>query len=367
MPAFLTSIGFSVLWIGLLEGMAEAAAGLTKGYFGNLSDHFRKRLPFVQLGYFFSAVSKPLIAGSVLPLWIFGCRLIDRIGKGLRTAPRDAILSSESSPETKGSVFGFHRALDTLGAVLGPAMALLWLHHFPGQYRELFLVAFIPGMLAVLLTFGLREKAPPPITSPRPGLLAFTAYWKNSNSRYRTIAGGLLFFALINSSDLFLILRARDAGLSDTNVISIYIFYNLIYSMFAYPAGRLADRIGLKNMLVIGVLIFSGVYSGMMFDGSATWHLLLFFLYGLYAACTESIGKALIANSVPASQLATAIGTFHAFQSLAALISSSLAGLVWHLAGPQWLFGTTGFLALGIALYFGLSRPSRPDYKAHAS
>src|SRR5674476_570424 len=150
MPVFLQSIGFSVLLIGILEGVAEATAGLCKGYFGKLSDNSGKRAPFIQLGYSLSAISKPLMILFVFPVWIFFVRTIDRFGKGLRTGARDAMLSDEATPQTKGKVFGFHRSMDTMGAVLGPLAALVFLYFYPGQYKLLFLLAFLPGMAAIV-------------------------------------------------------------------------------------------------------------------------------------------------------------------------------------------------------------------------
>ena len=158
MPVFLRSIGFSFLLIGILEGVAEATAGISKSYFGRISDNIGRRLPFVQLGYFLSAVSKPMMAAFIYPLWIFFARTLDRFGKGIRTAARDAMLSDESSVENRGSVFGFHRSMDTSGAVLGPAVALIFLYFYPGRYQLLFLLAFIPGILAVISTLLLKEK-----------------------------------------------------------------------------------------------------------------------------------------------------------------------------------------------------------------
>ena len=158
LPIYLKSIGFSIVLIGLLEGVAEATAGLSKGYFGKLSDVSAKRVPFVQIGYAFSAVSKPMMAFFVFPLWIFFARTIDRFGKGIRTGARDAILSEEATAETKGKVFGFHRSMDTLGAVLGPSLALLYLYFYPEDYKILFFIAFIPGLLAVLASFLFKEK-----------------------------------------------------------------------------------------------------------------------------------------------------------------------------------------------------------------
>src|SRR6476620_4576773 len=152
-PVYLKEIGFSVLLIGILEGVANFTAGLSKGYFGKLSDEKGLRLPFVKLGYFFSAISKPMMAAFIYPLWIFFARTVDRFGKGIRTGARDAILSDEATVQTKGKVFGFHRSMDTFGAVLGPAFALLYLYYHPQDYKTLFLIAFVPGLLAVATSF----------------------------------------------------------------------------------------------------------------------------------------------------------------------------------------------------------------------
>ena len=153
MPIYLKTIGFSVVLIGILEGVAEATAGLSKGYFGKLSDTSGRRVPFVQIGYTFSAVSKPMMAVFIYPLWIFFARTMDRFGKGIRTGARDAILSDEATPQTKGKIFGFHRSMDTLGAVIGPALALIYLYYYPGNYKTLFYIAFVPGLFAVIASF----------------------------------------------------------------------------------------------------------------------------------------------------------------------------------------------------------------------
>jgi MFS family permease len=160
MPIYLKSIGFSIVLIGILEGVAEATAGLSKGYFGKLSDQMGRRVPFVQIGYAFSALSKPMMAFFIHPIWIFFTRTIDRFGKGIRTGARDALLSDEATPATKGKVFGFHRSMDTFGAVLGPLLALLYLYFYPEDYLTLFYIAFIPGVFAVAASFFLQEKKP---------------------------------------------------------------------------------------------------------------------------------------------------------------------------------------------------------------
>ena len=160
-PVYLKEIGLSVLLIGVLEGFVNFFAGLSKGYFGKLSDEKGLRLPFIKWGYFLSALSKPMMAVSIYPLWIFFVRTTDRLGKGLRTAPRDALLSQNATKETKARVFGFHRGMDTLGAAIGPSLALLFLIFFPKHYKEIFLLAFIPGLISLLLIFLLKEKRSP--------------------------------------------------------------------------------------------------------------------------------------------------------------------------------------------------------------
>jgi len=180
MPIYLKTIGFSIVLIGVLEGFAEALAGLSKGYFGQLSDNSGKRVPFVQLGYALSSISKPMMAVFTFPLWIFFARAIDRFGKGIRTGARDAILSDEATPETKGKIFGFHRSMDTLGAVIGPALALVYLYFNPQDYKTLFYVAFIPGLLAVSASFFLKDKVKNIVESKPTSFFSFLNYWKTS-------------------------------------------------------------------------------------------------------------------------------------------------------------------------------------------
>ncbi len=354
MPVYLKHIGFSVALIGILEGFAEALAGLSKGYFGKLSDQTGKRLPFVQAGYFLSAVSKPMMVAFVYPWWIFLARSTDRLGKGLRTGARDALLSDESTPENKARVFGFHRSMDTLGAVTGPALALVFLYFYPGNYTLLFLLAFIPGLAGVFTTVFLKEKpaAPRPSPGKKYSFFSFISYWKIAPPAYRQVAAGLLGFALINSSDIFLLLMMKEQGLSDTAVIGIYIFYNLIFALSAYPAGIIADKIGLKKMLVTGIGIFMLVYFGMAVNTSQTGFYFLFFLYGIYAACTEGVSKAMISNIALRQHTATAIGTYTAFGSLAALLASASAGFIWYSLGAQALFLFSGTGALVVIIYF---------------
>jgi MFS family permease len=353
MPIYLKSIGFTVFYIGLLEGLAEATAGLSKGYFGKLSDRSGRRVPFVQAGYALSAISKPMMALFLWPAWIFFARTIDRFGKGIRTGARDAILSDESTAQNKGKVFGFHRSMDTLGAVAGPALALIFLYYFPGDYQTLFYVAFLPGLLAVLSTLFLRERTRVnPVEKITVSFFSFINYWRESPARYRQVAGGLLVFMLFNSSDMFLLLKGKEAGLGDSVLIGAYIFYNLIYALFAFPLGIVADNIGLKSILLSGLGLFAFVYFGMTFDTNVYFYFALFFLYGIYAAATEGISKAWISNITDKKDTATAIGTFAGFQSICALIASSLTGLIWYGAGARTAFLVSSAMTLVVFFYF---------------
>ncbi|NNV57534.1 MFS transporter [Limnovirga soli] len=352
MPVYLKEIGFSIAAIGILEGIAEAVAGLSKGYFGTWSDNTGKRMPFVRWGYGLSAISKPMMALLTYPWWIFIARVVDRTGKGLRTGARDAILVQESTPSTKARVFGFHRALDTTGALLGPSLSLLFLYYAPQQYRQLFLWAFIPGIIAVALTFLMKDTgAKSQVKKQWPSFKSFYQYWLQSPSAYKRLTGALLVFALFNSSDTLLLLKMKETGLSDTALIGVYIFYNGIYAILSYPLASIADKIGAKKILIAGMVLFSIVYAGMGIGGNIIWYLLLFLLYGAYAAATEGVSKAWIASIVPKENTAAALGTFSGFQSIAAFLASSIAGLIWVILGASFTFILSAVVSLLVVIY----------------
>ncbi len=353
LPLYLKTIGFSIVLIGVLEGIAEATAGLSKGYFGKLSDTSSRRVPFIQIGYIFSAISKPMMALFIFPLWIFFARTIDRFGKGIRTGARDAMLSEEATPETKGKVFGLHRSMDTLGAVIGPSLALLYLYFYPEDYKTLFFIAFIPGIMAVLASSFLKEKK---VSFKKVkntiSFFSFFNYWKQSPIEYKKLVIGLLIFTLINSSDVFLLLQAKQLGLNDTMVIGVYIFYNLIYALFAFPMGIIADNFGLKTIFVFGLVLFAIVYFGMSLSPDLYLIIGLFFIYGIYAAATEGISKAWISNIIDKKDMATAIGTYSGFQSIFTMLASSLTGLIWYQFGATTAFLVIGISTIIVILYF---------------
>ncbi len=352
MPVYLRSIGFSVLLIGVLEGLAEFTAGFSKGYFGNLSDKKQSRLPFVQWGYFLSAISKPLMAIFIFPVWIFFARTLDRLGKGIRTSARDALLSDETTKEHKAKVFGFHRALDTVGAAIGPVVALVFLYYYPEDYFWLFFIAFLPGLFAIALTFFIKEKkASAKENKPRVTFFSFLKYWKRSPALYKRLVFGLLFFTLLNSSDVFLLLNLKEHGFSDSEMIGFYIFYNLIYALISYPVGVLADRLGMKKILVSGFAVFAVVYIIMGVTSTLWMFVLLFFLYAFYAASTESIAKAWISNISDKAETATAIGFYNSFSSICTMLASGFAGFIWVVYGPKVTFLISGIGVAFVVVY----------------
>ncbi len=394
MPVYLKSIGFSILLIGILEGIAEATAGLSKGYFGKLSDVRGQRVPFVRWGYILSAVSKPMMAIFTFPVWIFFARTLDRFGKGIRTSARDAMLSDETTPEHKGKVFGFHRSMDTVGASIGPFLALIFLYFYPEQYTWLFFIAFGPGMVAMLLTLFLKDKKAEELKSSKAeelkslrvdekkhslahqhistsahqpiststhqhistsahqlNFFSYFKYWSHATKQYKLLIIGLLAFTLFNSSDAFLLLALKEQGLSDSHMIGFYIFYNLVFALLAYPIGVIADKLGLKSMLIMGLFIFSGVYFFFGFASSFLAFTLLFFFYGIYAASTEGISKALISNLAAKTETATAIGFYTSFASIFTMLASSLAGLLWYSIGPKAMFMISGLGVLVVGIY----------------
>ncbi len=362
MPLYLQSIGFSVALIGVLEGLAEAIAGLSKGYFGYLSDIYQKRVPFVRAGYILTAISKPLMAIFTNVWWVFAIRTTDRLGKGVRTGARDAILSDETTLENKGKVFGFHRAFDTLGAAVGPFVALIFLFYFPvslhgnNSYRWLFFIAFIPGLIAIALTYKLRESKK--ILSNTDNLSKtknvpfwkYFSYWNKSTAQYKRLAIGLLFFTLFNSSDAFILLQIKAQTNNDTLVIGAYIFYNLIFALMAFPLGSLADKIGLKTVLIIGLLLFAASYIGFGLSTTITHFVIMLFIYGLFSAATDGVQKALLTNYASSAETATAIGLYTSLGSICTMLASSIGGIIF-LFNPAIMFIISAIAALIAAMY----------------
>jgi MFS family permease len=345
-PIFLTTVlGSSMALVGVIEGIAEVTAGLLKGYFGNLSDKVGKRSIFVIIGYSISAIVKPLPGiFQNIPTVLFS-RVSDRIGKGVRTAPRDALLASYSNGNS-GAVFGFHRAMDTLGATLGPIIALVLLNYFPNNFQLIFLVAFVPSAIAVLLTLLVKDKQNSVKAKSEKNYLAF---WKSAPKDYKRILFFITAFSLVNSSDVFLILKSQNISKSNSLAIFGYVFYNLIYATASYPLGGLADKLGKQKIFSFGLIIFSIVYFGFAFLDNINFIWILFALYGIYAAATEGVSKAWISDLIPDEQRGSAIGLLTMLSSFAVMLGSFITGVLWDMFGSSVPFLISAIISVIIS------------------
>ena len=335
-PIFLTSVlGAPVSVLGLIEGVAEATASIMKAFSGWLSDIFHKRSGFVISGYLLSSLGKLLLFFTYAWPMMLIARFVDRFGKGVRTSPRDALLADSSPAEYRGKAFGFHRAMDTLGACIGPLLALFFLIILKDNMRPIFLIAFIPAILAVLiLTLFLKEKKSPParwdpaaaVRSGFPG-----RDWKLNifSPKFKKFIFVSCIFAVGNSSDAFLIIRSKDIGLSLSLVILAYVVYNISYSALSFPFGILSDKIDRKWVIVGGFTVFAFVYFGFGLYISRFTVWILFAVYGFYMAMTDGVSKAYISDMVGQGSRATAIGLYYCVIGILSFSASLIAGLLW--------------------------------------
>lgn len=346
LPLFLTSVlGASPASVGLIEGVAEATASLLKAVSGWWSDRVSRRKPFMLFGYGLSNLTKPLFALATAWPQVLVIRFVDRFGKGVRGAPRDALIADSVDAAHRGRAFGFHRMLDTTGAAIGPLLAFWILTHYHDDYRHVFWWAAIPGLFSVaILALSVREAGRAAVGTAPGAAASAVDGGPGPASRvplgraFSGLAVLTTLFAIGNSSDAFLILRAQDLGLPAMLVPLAYFSFNAVYSLLSWPAGAWSDRIGRRPLLVAGYIFFALIYLGF---GLATraWQVWpLFALYGLYYAATEGVQKALVADVVPKERRGTAIGLFNAFTGLAALPASLVAGFLWQRLGFAWAF-----------------------------
>jgi MFS family permease len=344
-PIFLTAIlGSSMAVVGIIEGIAEVVAGYLKGYAGNISDKIGRRSIFIKIGYGLSAIAKPLPGLFPVITSVVISRTGDRVGKGIRTAPRDALLGSYSEGNS-GAIFGFHRGMDTLGAVLGPLSSILLLYLFPDNFRLIFLAAFVPSVLAVCFTFLIKDKKISPTKRIKGNYLEF---WRSSPEKYKRLIVLITIFSFANSSDVFLILKSNFV--SDSYILAIlgYVFYNIIYAVFSYPLGRLSDKFGKHLIYGGGLFIFSLVYFGFAFITQSFFFWILFALYGVYSASTEGVLKAWVSDLVPNENRGSAIGLLTMFSSFAIMLGSFATGLLWDAFGSTVPFLTSAVVSLAI-------------------
>jgi len=337
-PIFLTTtLGAPVAIVGLIEGIAELTASLLKVISGWFSDKFQKRKIFVVAGYSLSTLSKIVIGlAQSWPLVLFG-RFADRFGKGARTSARDALIAESTDGSIRGKAFGFHRAFDTLGAVIGPLAAVFLINYFGGNLRPIFYLAFIPGAVGVFLLLSLVKEEPSfEKTLPSPKIS-----FKNLNPAFKIFLVSSILFALGNSSDAFLILRAKNLGLTTSLAVFAYVVFNLFYALFSTPAGILSDKIGPKKLLGFGFFFFALIYFLFGFSQSVFLIWLLFALYGVYMAMTEGVGKAYISQIGPKESLATSFGVYQTLVGVCTFFASLAAGFLWSKISPSapFIFG----------------------------
>ena len=356
LPLFITSVlGAPPAVLGLIEGVAEGTASVGKAVSGRLSDRFRRR-PLIALGYGISSLAKPVIGLAQGWGLVLGARFFDRVGKGVRTSPRDALIASDTPPEIRGAAFGFHRAADTAGAVVGPLIGLALYEALDHQLRPLFFVAFVPALVSVALIALVHEHPPPverPVSETRgPGLKALPA-------RYWRVVAPLALFGLINFSDAFIILRASELGLGFVSIVLAYVLYNVAYAGLSYPAGALSDRIPRQFVFAGGLAVFAVAYLGLGLAPSAGWVWLFLPLYGAYTALTDGVAKAWVSDLLPERVMGTGLGYFQGITGGCALIAGIWAGLAWGQDGSTPLV-VSGAIAGCVAIGLAITRPAAP-------
>lgn len=340
-PLFLTAVLGAPVWtVGFVEGISESTASLLKLYSGWLSDWTGQRKTFVVTGYGLGAISKLGLAIASSWTAVLTVRLLDRVGKGLRAAPRDALIAENCAPHQRGQAYGFHHSLESVGEVLGPLVGFVFLWKYVGNYRGVFVLAFLPALVGVLVLLkwvrepgqiqndgGHRCDSSPANNHPVSSLKKFT--FKGLSPSYRKYLGVIGLFGLGNSSDAFLLVRSQDLGFSGSRLLLLYAAFNLMSVILSFTIGRFSDQVGRRPLLVMGYGLFGLVYLGFGFAQSPTLIWILFMFYGLYTALTRGVHKALVADLVHPSRRGTEIGTFHMLVGLMALPASLLAGFLY--------------------------------------
>ncbi|MFQ5596310.1 MAG: MFS transporter [Anaerolineae bacterium] len=351
LPLFLANVlGADKAIIGLIEGIAESTASLLKVFSGWLSDRSGRRKAWAVGGYSLSALVKPAVALAQAWPFVLGVRFLDRVGKGVRTAPRDALLAASTPAESRGRSFGLHRAMDTTGAIIGPLLAFVLLPVFSGNYRPVFAVTIIPGLISVaLLVFLVRERHVRAPLGERQGLRISLAPF---DRQFRLFLLAVVVFTLGNSSDAFLLLRADATGVPGVQIPLLWLVFNVVYALASTPAGALSDRIGRRGVIVGGYAVFALVYLGFA-RASTVWHIwLLFAAYGLYYGLTEGVQRAYAADLVPDHLRGTAFGVYHTLTGLALFPASLVAGRLWQTIGvPAPFFYGAAMSGLAVAIF----------------
>jgi MFS family permease len=348
LPVFLTTtLKASGSVVGLVEGFAQATQNIVQGFSGTLSDKLQRRKPVALLGYFLAAVGKPLMGLATTWQGVFGGRLLDRVGAGTRSAPRDALIASSVDEENRGRAFGLEGVGDNAGAFLGPILAVLLLYFVRVGIRDIFYLAFIPGLLAFLMVLLVRERRA--VVRAKSKIDVSPRQFPRD---YRVYLAVTALFGLGNSSNQFLILQTRDLGASLEQTILVYAAFNLVAALISYPAGSLSDRLGRRNVLLAAFGVFLIAYTGFAVTRNVFVIAGLFVFYGLYQGIFRAVGKAFAADLVPEHLRASGVGWYSTMVGVVQLLASLVAGLLWDRIGHSAVFayGATFALIGGIAL-----------------
>jgi MFS family permease len=355
LPVFLvTVLGTSVATVGVIEGFAEATASITKVFSGTLSDWLRRRKPLVILGYALAAIAKPVFPLAASAGWVFAARFVDRVGKGIRGAPRDALVADIVPRELRGAAYGLRQALDSVGAFIGPALAVVFMLWFAGDIRRVLWVAIVPAVLAVVVLWMFVREPEQHAADVAPAKRLQLADAARLPLRYWYVVGLGAAFALARFSEAFLVLRAENLGLAIAFVPIVMIVMNLVYAGAAYPAGAAADRLGARGLLLAGLLlliaadlVLAGAQTSFaVFTGAALW--------GLHMALTQGLLSKLVADTAPEDLRGSAFGVFNLVSGVAMLGASVIAGLLWTVYGPGAAFLASAGFSLVAVLALGL-------------
>jgi len=324
LPLFLLSLGASKTELSLIEGIAESTASVLKALSGWWSDKIGKNKPFMVVGYAITAVLSPLFSIAVTPLHVLIIRLTERVGKGIRTAPRDSLIAGSSGKGTLGRSFGFHKAMDNAGAIAGPLLAFAVLALFPGGYRKVFMISAVPGMLGVLvIIIFIREGRR--IKAELPGKIAL----KDFPAKFYLFLGIAFVFTLGNSTDALLLVKASDSGIQAMFIPLVYLVYNSVSVIMAVPAGILSDRIGRERLIIFGYALYALIYFGFGRTNDQVSLVLLFALYGFYSAATDGVQKALVADLIDKDKRGTGLGIYNSLIGITLLPASIIAGVLY--------------------------------------
>lgn len=353
-PLYITSVfGAAPALVGMIEGIAESLASLLKVFSGYITDKYKKKKPAAFIGYSTGLIYKLALFFAGSWMGILGARVIDRVGKGIRTAPRDVMVSGSAQAGHAGKAFGIHKALDMAGSAIGILIAFLLLRNSSGifEYKKIFLISIIPAIIGLVVFFFIKEKKEQRQAKER------EPFWKNIkklDGRLKLYLLVAFLFTLGNSSNAFLLLRAKSVGFDDTTVILLYFIYNVTASVLAIPAGKRSDKVGRKRLLVAGYLVFAAVYMGFAFADHKAILIVMFVMYGMYTAMIAGVERAYIAEISPKGLKGTMLGLHSTVVGIALLPASGIAGLLWNFFGAKvpFVFGSSLALIAAVILLF---------------